>query len=101
MPEAGELGSRPDPDETLRAFGAAIARYGRDESTLEHVRAPLREFCMKARHDRMPPEQMLTRVKQVLDAMSLFEPDTVLMRGRSPRSAIISFAIEMYYSTDD
>jgi len=101
MPEAQEMGSRPDPDETLRAFGAAVARYGRDEAALEHLRGPLREFCTQARHNRMPPEQMLTRLKRVLDAMSLFEPDTVLMKGRSPRSAIISFAIEMYYSDDD
>lgn len=102
MLDARDMGSRPDADETLRAFGAAVARYGRDESALEHLRTPLREFCTQARHDRMPPEQMLTRVKHVLDAMSLFEPESVTsMKKRSPRSAIISYAIEMFYANDD
>jgi hypothetical protein len=102
MLEAPDRGGRPDADETLRTFGAAVARYRRGESALEHLRMPLRDFCMQARHDRMPPEQMLTRLKHVLDAMGLAEPDTVsVMKERSPRSAIISNAIEMYYSNDD
>jgi hypothetical protein len=102
MLDAREMGPRSDSDENLRAFGAAVARYGRDESALEHLRVPLRDFCVQARHDRMPPEQMLTRVKRVLDAMGLAEPDTLtVVNDRSPRSAIISYAIKMYYANDD
>ena len=102
MLDARGMGPRSDPDENLRAFGAAVARYGRDESALEHLRDPLRDFCIQARHDRMPPEQMLTRVKRVLDAMGLGEPDAVsVVKDRSRRSAIISYAIEAYYANDD
>lgn len=101
MLEPQEMGSRPNADETLRALSAAVARYGRDESALEHLRTPLRQFCVQARRDGTPPEQMLTRVKHVLDALSLFESDSELTTtDRSPRSAIISYAIEMYYMDD-
>ena len=58
-----------DSERALRVFRDAVAHLGRDVAEIEELRTPLQQFCLEARHERMPPEQVLICVKRALDGL--------------------------------
>ena len=88
-----------DADAALRAVSNAVAVHARDGSGLEHLRMPLREYCIRARHEGLEPEQVVIHLKHAL-------ADVPVPAIESPtafdalRARIISYAIAAYYSRD-
>src|SRR5881392_612672 len=86
-----------DSERALRVFRDAVAQHGGDVAEIEDLRTPLKQFCLEARDERMPPEQVLVCVKRALDGLIAYD-DVRLRDIESARTRIISLAIETYYS---
>ena len=86
-----------DSERALRVFRDAIEHLDGDVAEIEGLRTPLQQFCLDARRERMPPEQVLIRVKHALDGMVAYD-DVRLRQIEVARTRIISLAIETYYS---
>src|SRR5438067_7674855 len=86
-----------DSERALRVFRDAVEHHGGGLTEIEDLRTPLQQFCREARQERMPPEQVLIRVKRALDGLIAYD-DVRLREIESARTRIISLAIETYYS---
>ena len=84
-----------DSERVLRVFREAAERHDSDQASLDDLRYPLRQFCTQARRERMPPEEVVIRVKHALEGLPAFGDR--LAGKQSTRAAIISLAIEAYY----
>lgn len=85
-----------DSERALRVFRDAVGQHRGDAARIEDLRAPLRQFCVDARREQVPPEQVLIQVKHALDGLSAV--DDRLTDRQAARDRIIAFAIETYYS---
>jgi hypothetical protein len=81
----------------LRVFRDAVKHHDGDAARIEDLRSALQQFCVQARRERIPPEQVLIRVKHALDGLAAYD-DVRLTDAQSARQQIISLAIETYYS---
>jgi len=89
-----------DSERALRVFRDAVEHHDGDATRIEDLRGALQQFCVQARHERMPPEQVLIRVKHALDGLFAYD-DVRLTDAQSARQQIISMAIETYYSDSE
>ena len=86
---------RHDLERALCVFRDAVQRHRDADPGIDDLQSPLRVFCAEARRERMPPEQVLIRVKDALDGLSGFDDRPT--DKQSARTRIISLAIETYY----
>jgi hypothetical protein len=84
-------------DDAFVALRAALEANARDNAGFADVRAPLHQLCRSARDEGVPPERLVVRLKQTIDAMPEFAnarfDEQTEMRGR-----IVSFVIDAYFS---
>ena len=99
MARSRVISEHRDAEAALRDVAGAVARHARDGSGIEHLRMPLREYCIRARREGFEAVQVLIHLKQVLADIPLpaIENPTAYDGWRA---RIISFAIEAYYSDD-
>jgi hypothetical protein len=85
-------------DDALRVLGDAIARHDGDDTALDGLRDPIRQFCLQAKREQLPPEQLLVSIKRLLDRLPVsYVPG--LTTESSARSRLITFAIKTYYDS--
>jgi len=85
-----------DSERALRIFRDAVSHHRGDATRIDDLRVPLQQFCVEARREQLPPEQVLIYVKHALDGLPGF--DDRLTDRQSARERIIAFAIDTYYS---
>ena len=94
-----DAGTSLDSERALRVFRDAVEQHERTATAVDDLEDPLRQFCRHARRERIPPEQVLVRVKHALESLPAVA-DAVTER-QTARARIISLAIEAYYADRD
>jgi hypothetical protein len=85
-----------DTDGALAALASAITQSGGDGSKREGLQIHVLDYCAHARREGVTPEQMIVRLKHILDgalSTSLENPTA----QQETRTNIISMAINAYY----
>ena len=98
MHEQRKAGPSTEMDDALRALGDAVACHGGDDSSLDALRDPLRQFCLQAKREQLAPEQLLISIKRLLDRLPV-SSEPGLMTESLARSRLITYAIKAYYES--
>jgi predicted secreted protein len=83
--------------DALTALCTAAQRYGHAGLEFELLREPVREMCVAAHEEQMPPERMLVQLKQVLNdrsGLNTLAPEAAEDRRRQ----IVTLAIAEYFA---
>ncbi|HEY4216229.1 MAG TPA: hypothetical protein VGM67_03775 [Gemmatimonadaceae bacterium] len=82
--------------EALVAVRGALQLHTQDGSDVNHLRVPIRQLCVFARQNNLPPEQLLVQLKHMLS--ETHELDVLgLDKREDVRSRVVEFTIESYF----